>query len=94
MPLDGGDTEIVNVLNENDAVTEVAELTLIEQVRPVPEQAPDHPENVEYASGIALRVTDVPLRKRVPVGLVVTVPFPFPVLLTVNAYSMASGLPP
>ncbi len=94
MPLDGGDTEIVNVLNENDAVTEVAELTLIEQVRPAPEQAPDHPEHVESASGSALRVTDVPLRKRVPVGLVVTVPCPFPVLLTVKACSMASGLPP
>ncbi len=94
MPLDGGDTEIVNVLNENDAVTELSELTLIEQVRPVPEQAPDHPENVEPALGSGVRVTDVPLRKRVPVGLVVTAPCPFPVLLTVTVYSMASGLPP
>jgi hypothetical protein len=32
VPLDDGDTEIVKVLNEKDAVTEVAEITLIEQV--------------------------------------------------------------
>ena len=86
--------EIVNVLTENDAVTEVAAFTLMEQVRPVPEQAPDHPENVESVPGSALRVTDVPLRKVVPVGLVMTVPCPSPAFLTVKTYSTASGLPP
>jgi hypothetical protein len=94
VPLDDGDTEIVKVLNEKDAVTEVAEITLIEQVCAVPEQAPDHPENAEWALGSALRMTDVPFRKRIPAGLVVTVPRPLPVFLTVNVYSTDSGLPP
>ena len=74
IPLDGGDTEIVRVFVEKDAVTEADELTRMEQVCAVPEQAPDHPENAEPALGSALRVTDVPFWKRVPAGLVVTAP--------------------
>ena len=93
MPLDDGATEIVNVFIEKDAVTDVAEVILTEQVSAVPEQAPDQPENAESARGSALRVTDVPFLKRIPAGLVVTVPLPFPVLPTVSAYSTKSGLP-
>ncbi len=92
-PLDGGDTEIVKALSEKEAVTDIAELTLMGQVRAVPEQPPDHPENEESAPGNALSVTNVPLRKRVPAGLLLTVPCPSPDFLIVTAYSTASGLP-
>ena len=94
IPLDGGDTEIVRVFDEKDAVTEADELIRTEQVCAVPEQAPDHPENDEPALGTALRVTDVPFWKRVPVGLVVTAPCPLPVFLAVKEYWVISGVPP
>ena len=79
-------TDIVKVFTEKDAVTEVAELTLTEQVCDVPEQAPDQPENSEPMLETALRVTDVPSLNTVPAGLLVTAPCPLPVFLTVKGY--------
>ena len=49
-------------------------------VRDVPVHAPDQPANVEFAPGVAVRVTDVPALKVVPVGLLVTVPLPVPLV--------------
>jgi hypothetical protein len=50
----------------------------------VPEHAPDQPPKVELAPGLAVRVTDVPALKVVPVGLLVTVPLPAPLFEIVN----------
>ena len=50
----------------------------------VPEQAPDQPANVEFAPGVAVRVTDVPALKVVPKGLLYTAPVPEPVLEMVS----------
>ena len=50
----------------------------------VPEHPPDQPAKVEFAPGVAARVTDVPALKVVPVGLLVTVPLPVPLLVMVN----------
>src|SRR5437879_556127 len=74
------------------AVTEAAALIVTMQV-PVPEQPPPlQPEKVELASGVAVKVTAVPLANGVehvapqamPAGLLVTVPAPAPALLTVS----------
>jgi len=56
------------------------------QVGEVPVQAPDHPAKVELAFGLAVSVTAVPALKVDPVGLLVTVPLPVPVLLMVRLY--------
>ena len=65
-----------------------------EQV-PVPEQpSPDQPVKVEPEAGLAVRATDVPELKLaeqvepqlMPLGLLVTVPEPVPVLETERAY--------
>ena len=53
-------------------------------------QAPDQPEKVELASGVAVKVTEVPwlndaeqaVPQLIPAGLLVTVPAPVPVLVT------------
>src|SRR6266581_6255377 len=74
------------------AVTEVAALRVTIQ-GPVPEQPPPlQPVKVEPASGVAVRVTAVPLAngaaqvapQSMPAGLLVTVPEPAPALLTVS----------
>lgn len=54
---------------------------------PEPEQAPDHPENVDPTDGDSMRATDVPAAKLeeqpvpqlIPEGMLVTVPAPRPV---------------
>jgi hypothetical protein len=56
----------------------------------VPEQSPDHPENVDVESGSATRVTGVSLAysssqslpQLIPAGLLVIVPEPFPARFT------------
>jgi hypothetical protein len=58
----------------------------------VPKQAPDQPANVEFAPGVAVRVTDAPALKVVPVGLLVTVPLPAPLVETLNVYVTAAKL--
>ncbi len=44
----------------------------------VPEHAPDHPEKVEPAFGLAVNVTEVPALNEEPEGLALTVPVPVP----------------
>jgi hypothetical protein len=65
---------------------------------PVPEHpSPDQPVKTEPPSAEAVRVTEVPLLKLywqvlpqlIPLGLLVTVPEPVPVLLTERAYCWA-----
>ena len=50
----------------------------------VPEQAPVHPVKFEPVAGAAVRVTDVPEAKVVPVGFVETEPLPVPDSVTVR----------
>ena len=77
----------------NVAVTEVAAFSATVQV-PVPEQPPPvQPAKVEPAAGVAVRVTAVPpanaaehvAPQEMPAGLLVTVPVPAPLGLTVSA---------
>jgi hypothetical protein len=57
---------------------------------PVPEHAPLQPPNVAPAAGVAVSVTSVPpgyvalqpLPQLIPEGLLVTVPLPLPLLIT------------
>jgi len=74
------------------AVTVVLALSVTVQV-PVPVQPPPlQPLNVDPAAGVAVKVTTVPLAyaamqlapQEMPAGLLVTVPIPAPVLLTVS----------
>jgi len=74
------------------AVTVVAALSVTVQA-PVPEQPPPlQPLKLEPAAGAAVKVTAVPLEyaaaqvapQEMPAGLLVTVPIPAPVLLTVS----------
>src|SRR5438034_110679 len=76
----------------NVAVTEVAAFTVTMQV-PVPEQPPPlQPVKVELASGVAVKVTAVPLAngaehvapQAMPAGLLATVPAPAPALVSVR----------
>jgi hypothetical protein len=76
----------------NVALTEAAALIVTVQV-PVPEQPPPlQPANVEPATGVAVRVTAVPLAnaaaqvapQAMPAGALATVPVPAPVLLTLS----------
>ena len=77
----------------NVAVTAESEVSVMMHV-PVPVQPlPVQPVNVEPASGVAVRVTDVPLAKLVaqvapqlmPAGALVTDPVPVPAFVTVSA---------
>src|SRR5207247_10010743 len=74
------------------AVTEVAAFTVTMQVL-VPEQPPPlQPVKVELASGVAVKVTAVPLAngaahvapQAMPAGLLATVPAPAPALVSVR----------
>jgi len=76
----------------NPAVTEAAALIVTVQV-PEPEQPPPlQPVKVELASGVAVKVTAVPLAngaehvapQAMPAGPLVTAPAPAPALLTVS----------
>ena len=75
----------------NVAVTEALASTVTAHV-PVPLHAPDQPENMEPELGVAVSVTAVPLAnvpphvvpQLIPEGLLVTFPFPVPVLCTVS----------
>jgi len=66
---------------------------------PVPEQAPDHPENVEPVAGVSMSVTGVPAGKFaeqvvaqfIPVGEEVTVPVPVPALVSVSVNSAGAA---
>ena len=79
------------------AVAVLAAVMVTAQV-PVPAQAPDQPAKVEPATGLAVRVTTVPLvyasvqsvPQLIPAGELVTVPEPVPVLLAVKV----KGPPP
>jgi hypothetical protein len=71
-------------LAANDAVTPALLFIVRVQADDVPEHAPDQPANVEFAPGVAARVTDVPALKVVPVGLLVTVPLPAPLVETLS----------
>jgi hypothetical protein len=59
---------------------------------PVPvHPAPDHPVKAEPASADAVRVTDVPEGKVVPLGLVVTEPVPVPLFTMVSVLEEVSA---
>jgi hypothetical protein len=74
------------------AVTDFAASLVTVQVVPVPLHAPDQPAKVDSASGVAVRVTEVPIAKfarhvlpqLIPTGNDVTSPPPAPVLATFN----------
>src|SRR5213593_908644 len=85
-------TVSVKVCTAKVAVTVVAALRVTEQV-PVPEQPPPlQPVKVEPAAGAAVKVTAVPLAnavehvapQEIPAGLLVIVPVPAPLGLTVS----------
>lgn len=73
------------------ALTDCAEFIVTLQA-PVPLQAPPQPANVEPESGVAAKLTTVPLAKlaehvvpqEIPEGVLVTVPVPLPVFATVR----------
>jgi hypothetical protein len=77
----------------NVAVAVWAASMVTAQVAAAPVQAPLQPVKVESASAVAVRVTAVPTGKaakqvspqRMPAGLLVTVPVPAPVRVTVRA---------
>jgi hypothetical protein len=85
----------VSVLDVTDVLkVAVAELLLLNVAlhEPVPLQTPDQPAKVEPAAAVAVSVTAVPVLKvavhvipqLMPVGLLVTMPAPLPVALTVS----------
>jgi hypothetical protein len=77
----------------NVAVTALAESMVTVQL-PVPVHAPLQPVNAEVASGVAVKVTTVPVVKvaeqvapqLMPGGFEVTVPPPVPPVVTLRAY--------
>jgi hypothetical protein len=92
---------LAGVLCVNVAVTLVAALIVTLQ-DVVPEQAPDHPVNVEPDAAAAARVTLIPLvnpceqvePQEIPTGELVTFPEPLPALDTVNVNCEGStGVP-
>ena len=78
--------------NEKTAETERSAVSFSLQFTFVPAQSPDQPVNLEPAAGLAFRVTDAPtwnvalqvVPQLIPAGLDVTLPVPFPDLLTVS----------
>jgi len=77
------------------AVTDWAALIVTTQI-PVPlHTAPLQPLNTDPLAGVAVSVTDVPLAndalhvapQLIPTGLLVTVPLPLPVFVTVRVYN-------
>jgi hypothetical protein len=85
---------IAKVLRVKAAATDFAADMVTEQ-EPVPVHAPDQPEKVELASGVAVRVTTVPALygseqsepQLIPAGDEVMVPVPVPAaLVTVRVY--------
>ena len=74
------------MLKVNVAVTFALELRRKLAGEEVPVHASDHPEKIELASGVAVRVTRVPGLKVVPTGLMITVPLPVPALEIVRVY--------
>jgi hypothetical protein len=77
----------------NVAVTDCA-LDNVTEHAPVPVHAPLHPPNVLDASGVALKLIEVPLLncdehvlpQLIPVGFDVTVPPPVPAFTTVKVF--------
>src|SRR5438309_5324937 len=93
LPVPAGVTVRVKVWSVKVVVTVVAAESVTVQV-PVPEQAPPlQPVKVEPATGVAVKVTAVPLAKLaeqvapqvIPTGELVTVSLPLPAMLTVSA---------
>jgi hypothetical protein len=85
VPVPAYPTVRVNVwgVRLNVAVTDRFEFIVTVQL-PVPEQAPDHPVNVEPVFGVATSVTTVPLVYVGPDGLALTAPLPVPAYATVR----------
>jgi hypothetical protein len=86
-----GETETCTAVEaENVAVTAWLDFIVTVQL-PVPEQAPDHPVNVEPVFGAAVSVTTVPAAKlrqpephEVPAGEALTAPLPVPAVVMVS----------
>jgi len=76
----------------NTALTVVVALTLTAHVVLAPEHAPDQPEKIAFAPGVAVSVTDVPWAKAwlqavpqvMPAGELVTVPVPWTLTTSVG----------
>ncbi len=66
------------------SVTDVLAFMVTVHVRDVPVYPPDHPEKLELASGVAVKVTVVAAEKVAPEGLVMTAPVPVPALVMVR----------
>jgi hypothetical protein len=77
---------MVNPSRVKVAVIEILEFIVTMQVGDVPEHPPDHPAKAEFPSGLAVRVTTVPTVNVLPEGFTMTVPLPFPPLVTVREY--------
>ena len=85
-------TVSVCVTRVNVAVTALG-ASIVMTHAPVPVHAPLQPANVEFASGLAVRVTVVPepnkavhaAPQNIPPGVLVTVPPPVPAFVTVRA---------
>ena len=70
---------------------------------PVPVHAPPHAVNLEVESGVAMRVTDVPLAKEaeqtpalqlIPAGVLVTLPLPVEGITVTDAVNGPADEPP
>ena len=85
-PLAPARAVMVHLWRVKVAVTEVLEFIATLQVGEVPEHLPDHPAKAEFPSGVAVRVTTVPTVNVLPAGFTITVPLPFPPLVTVREY--------
>lgn len=76
------DAAMENAEAWNEAVAVTLLFIATVHVGLVSKHAPDQPVKVEFAFGAAVRVTEVPRAKVVPLGFVVTVPPPVPDVVT------------
>src|SRR5437899_10582162 len=96
----GSSGKVMGTLTEKFAVTARAALIVTVQA-PVPVQLPLQPLKVEPAAGAAVKVTMVPMAnaaeqvapQEMPAGVLVTVPLPTPVFVTVSVKVVEKPMP-